>query len=173
MRAIAILPILVFPTAALAHDDHPGKPGQAPTSPVITGNGEWTFEAVPGWGELPDGRNIGPTHGSVLTGPDGRVYMSTDSEMSVIVWEADGTFVKTIAPECQGFHAMAMREEDGRTVIYGAQNNGAGNKARKAAGSEPTPFRVCKIDTDGKLLLEIPNAEHRGSARAVGTDSRR
>lgn len=157
MRAIALLPIFIFPIAAPAHDEHPGKPGQAPTAPVITGNGEWTFEAVPGWGALPDGKNIGPTHGSVVTGPDGRVYMGTDSEMALIVWEADGTFVKTIAPECQGFHAMAVREEGGKHVIYGAQNNGYGNKARKAAGKELTPFRVCKIDLEGKLLLEIPN----------------
>lgn len=159
MRASTILPLLIIPLTALAHDDHPGEPGKGPDTPVITGNGEWTFEAVPGWGGLPDGNKIGPTHGSVLTGPDGRVYLSTDSEMSIIVWEADGTFVKTIAPECQGFHAMTIREEGDRHVIYGAQNNAYGNKGRKAAGKEPTPFRVCKIDLEGKLLLEIPNAE--------------
>ena len=139
MRALTILPLLILPAAILAHDDPGKKPGEAPTTPVITGNGEWTFEAVPGWGVLPDGKNIGPTHGSVIVGPDDRVYMSTESEMAIIVWEADGTFVKTIAPDCPGFHAMAINEEDGKHVIYGAQNNGRGNKSRQAAGSAHGP----------------------------------
>jgi hypothetical protein len=154
-------PLLVFaaiPALAIAHPEHDTQPGKEPNTAVITGNGAWTYEAVPGWGTLPDGKNIGPTHGSVLVGPDQKVYLSTDSEMSIIVWEADGTFVKAIAPDCQGFHAMDLREEDGKTVIYGAQNNGYGNKGRKEKGLAPTPFRVCKIDLDGKILLEIPNA---------------
>ena len=53
---------------------------------------------------------------------------------------------------------MQAREENGQTVIYGAQNNAYGNKDRKAKGIAPTPFRICKIDLDGKLLMEIPNA---------------
>jgi hypothetical protein len=42
---------------------------------------------------------------------------------------------------------MAIRKEEGKAVIYGAQLN----------GNKP-PQRVCKIDTEGKILLEIPNA---------------
>lgn len=157
MRAIAALLLALPPAVCPAHPDHATVPGGSPTTPVLTGNGGWTFEAVPGWGALPNGRPIGPTHGSVLTGPDDRVYLSTDADLSIIVWEADGTFVRTIAPECQGFHAMMIREEDGRPVIYGAQNNAYGNSARKLQGLPTTPFRVCKIDLDGQLLLEIPN----------------
>jgi hypothetical protein len=141
-----------------AHPDHGTSPGAELKQAMPTGNGAWTYETVPGWGTLPDGRPIGPTHGGVLTGPDNRVYLSTDNEMSIIVWEEDGTFVKTIAPDCQGFHAMQAREENGQTVIYGAQNNKLGNEARKQNSLPTTPFRVCKIDLDGKLLLEIPNA---------------
>lgn len=150
--------LLLAPALLSAHPDHGTKPGAELKQPVLTGNGAWTYEAIPGWGALPDDKPIGPTHGGVLTGPDGKIYLSTDNEMSIIVWEEDGTFVKTIAPDCQGFHAMQVNEENGQTVIYGAQNNGGGNKARKAKGLPLTPFRVCKIDLDGKLLLEIPNA---------------
>jgi hypothetical protein len=151
--------LLMLSSLAVAHPDHGIEPGHDITTPVLTGNGEWTYQAVPGWGTLPDGKNIGPTHGSVLVGPDKRVYLSTDHDMSIIVWEEDGTFVKSIAPDCQGFHAMDIREENGKTVIYGAQLNGYGNKGRKDKGLSPTPLRVCKIDTDGNLLLEIPNAK--------------
>jgi len=142
-----LIPFLIAPLA-FAHPDPGTAPGNDPGSAVRTGNGAWQYEAVPHWGELPDGKIIGPTHGGVVVDDEtGLIYVSTDSELSVIVYQPDGRFLRTIAPECQGFHAMAIRHEDGKAVIYGAQLNG--NKG---------PLRVCKIDTDGKLLLEIPNA---------------
>lgn len=156
LKHIAIC--VAIPLVAFGHTDHGVIPGADAKIPVTTGNGEWIFEAIPGWGVLPEEKIIGPTHGSVLVGPDQKIYLSTDAELSIIVWEADGKFVKTIAPECQGFHAMHLREEDGKTVIYGAQNNAYGNAARKAKGLNPTPFRICRIDLDGKILSEIPNA---------------
>ncbi|MES2439876.1 MAG: 6-bladed beta-propeller [Verrucomicrobiota bacterium] len=142
-----LIPLLLAPLA-FAHPDHGTAPGDGPQAAVRTGNGAWSFEAVPHWGELPDGKIIGPTHGGVVVDEDsGLIYVSTDSPLSVLVYQPDGRLVKTIAPECQGFHAMAIRKEEGKTVLYGAQLN-----------SNQPPLRVCKIDTDGKLLLEIPNA---------------
>ncbi|MEX1115589.1 MAG: hypothetical protein WEB53_10095 [Akkermansiaceae bacterium] len=142
-----LIPFLIAPLA-LAHPEDGTKPGDSPHAAVRTGNGAWTYEAVSHWGELPDGKIIGPTHGGVVVDDKtGLIYVSTDSALSVIVYQPDGKFLKTIAPECQGFHAMAIREEEGKAVIYGAQLN----------GNKP-PQRVCKIDTEGKILLEIPNA---------------
>lgn len=109
---------------------------------IITGNGAWTYETVSDWGVLPEGKLIGPTHGSILSGKDGKFYLSTDADLSVIVYDQDGKFLKSIAPECKGFHAMALRVEEGKEVIYGAHLPAK---------------RVCKIDTDGKILLTIPN----------------
>jgi hypothetical protein len=142
-----LIPFLIAPFA-LAHPVTGIKPGDEPQAAVRTGNGSWTFEAVPHWGELADGKIIGPTHGGVVVDDEsGLIYMSTDSAMSVLVYQPDGSLLRTIAPECQGFHAMAIHKEDGQSVIYGAQLN----------GNKP-PQRVCKIDTAGKILLEIPNA---------------
>ncbi|MGL4398842.1 MAG: hypothetical protein ACRCXD_03155, partial [Luteolibacter sp.] len=141
------IPILIAPLV-FAHPEPGVQPGNGPHTAVLTGNGSWTFEAVPHWGELPDGKIIGPTHGGVVVDDEnGLIYVSTDSAMSVLVYQPDGKLLRTIAPECRGFHAMAIRKEDGKTVIYGAQLN----------GNKP-PQRVCKIDTEGKILLEIPNA---------------
>jgi hypothetical protein len=142
-----LIPLFIAPLA-LAHPEPGVKPGEGPQTAVHTGNGAWQYVAVPHWGELPDGKVIGPTHGGVVVDDQsGLIYVSTDSELSVVVYQPDGKFVKTIAPECRGFHALAIREEAGKSVIYGAQLN-----------SNQPPLRVCKIDTDGKLLLEIPNA---------------
>jgi hypothetical protein len=141
------IPFFIAPLV-FAHPEPGTKPGDGPQSAVVTGNGSWTYEAVPHWGELPDGKIIGPTHGGVVVDDEsGLIYVSTDSAMSVLVYQPDGKLLRTIAPECRGFHAMAIRKEDGKTVIYGAQLN----------GNKP-PQRVCKIDTEGKILLEIPNA---------------
>jgi hypothetical protein len=142
-----------------AHPDHTVSPGPEILEAVRTGNGGWSYELVPGWGGLPEGKTIGPTHGGVVVVPkSGRVYVSTDGPLSVLVYEADGTFVENIAPDCQGFHAMAVVEEEGKTVLYGAQLNNYGNRDRSSRGESTTPIRVCKIDLDGNLLLEIPNA---------------
>ena len=142
-----LIPFLIAPLA-FAHPDPGTHPGNSLETAVHTGNGAWSYEAVPHWGELPDGKIIGPTHGGVVVDDEsGLIYVSTDSELSVLVYQPDGKLVRAIAPECRGFHAMAIRTENGKPVIYGAQLN----------GNKP-PLRVCKIDSDGKLLLEIPNA---------------
>jgi hypothetical protein len=142
-----LIPFLISPLV-FAHPESGTQPGDSPHSAVRTGNGAWTYEAVPHWGELPDGKIIGPTHGGVVVDNDsGLIYASTDSELSLLVYQPDGKLLRTIAPECQGFHAMAITKENGKTAIFGAQLN----------GNKP-PQRICKIDTDGKILLEIPNA---------------
>lgn len=131
----------------LAHPDSDTPPGEALQHPVVTGNGGWTYTAIPAWGQLPEGKPIGPTHGGVVVDPQtGEVFASTDAAHAILVWKPDGTFVRSIAPECTGFHAMDIRVEDGKTVLYGAQLGG------------PKPLRVCKLDTDGNLLLEISQA---------------
>lgn len=143
------LPPMMMVSLALAHPDHGTTPGRDLTTAARTGNGAWSYDAVPHWGELPDGRKIGPTHGGVVVDDrSGLIYVSTDSELAVLVYQPDGKLLRTLAPECRGFHAMAIRHEDDKPVIYGAQLNG-----------KPAPPRICKIDTAGKVLLEIPNRQ--------------
>ncbi|WP_193215011.1 6-bladed beta-propeller [Luteolibacter marinus] len=145
MKPAALL--LLLPALAFAHPDHGTEPGKDIDTAVRTGNGAWQYEAVPHWGELPDGKNVGPTHGGVVIDPKtGNIYVSTDAPHGILVYQPDGKALPAIAPECQGFHAMAVREEEGQTVIYGAQLAG------------PKALRVCKIDTTGKQLLEISQA---------------
>ena len=64
MKSTALL--FLLPALALAHPDPGTKPGADIDQPVHTGNGAWQYEAVPHWGELPDGKNVGPTHGGVV-----------------------------------------------------------------------------------------------------------
>ncbi len=147
------LPLLflsaILSAPSFAHPDHGTAPGNAPQIAYQTGNGEWTYEVVPNWDKLPDGADVGPTHGGVVVDhTSGLIYASTDAEHSVLVYQPDGKLLKKIAPECQGFHAMDIATENEKTFLYGAQLTG------------PNPLRVCKIDTDGKLLLEISAKTH-------------
>ena len=44
-----------------------------PGPPVVTGNGDWTYEVVPGWGSLPSGTSFGGTHGAVAEDNAGNI----------------------------------------------------------------------------------------------------
>ena len=82
---------------ANAHEGHEHAPiGKALTVAVRTGTGTQTYETVPGWGTLPDGKQIGPTHGGVAVDKAGLIYVSTDAEHGICVFQPDGTFVKSI-----------------------------------------------------------------------------
>ncbi|MFO8027581.1 MAG: hypothetical protein R6U56_07945 [Opitutales bacterium] len=145
-----IVLVFILPGLSLAHVDPGTKPGaHHHADPVVVGAGDHRYRTVPGWGELPGGKPIGPTHGGAVVDPEsGRVFVSTDAEHSILVYEADGTFVASIAPECRGFHAMDVGQDNRETVLYGAQ-------------LQDTP-RVCKIDTGGNILLEISEKTHPG-----------
>lgn len=117
------------------------------TKPITVGNGEWRYEVISSWGKLPDDTEIGPTHGGVAVDPQtGLIYVSTNTQRGILVFGPDGEFVRQFAPHCQDFHSMEMHVEDGKSVIYATQLGG------------PHPLRVCKIDLEGNLLLEISEA---------------
>lgn len=131
-----------------AHVDPGTDPGTTHHEhPSFVGEGGYRYQALPHWGQLPDGQPIGPTHGGAVVDPEsGRVFVSTDAEFSILVYEPDGRFVRSIAPQCRGFHAMDIGRDNRETVIYGAQLK--------------ETLRVVKIDTDGNILLELSERTH-------------
>src|SRR6266566_4691289 len=64
---------------------------------TLTGNGEWTYEVVPGWGSLPSGMSFGGTHGAVAQDNAANIYVSTQSATGVHVYNRSGSLVRTIA----------------------------------------------------------------------------
>ena len=116
---------------------------ETPHASLIVGNASETYQFVANWGALPKGLVLGPTHGGVAVDPQtGWVYVSTNSKHAIFVYQADGRFLKTIAPECNRLHALDFSVRDGQSVLYGAQLKGGQS-------------RICKLDTDGNLILEI------------------
>ena len=64
VTGVAALATLAIPRAKAAT----AVPGaEETTMKVQTGNGEWTYEVVSGWGQLPAGIAFGGTHGAITT----------------------------------------------------------------------------------------------------------
>lgn len=145
MKTTLIILSLAFSPGLFAHDGHVSDPIAARKSldtPVLTGNGLHQFITAPKWAEMPEGKMIGPTHGGVVVGPKGNIYVSTDGKNALCVFQPDGTHLKNIAPDCVGLHSLSIRDEGGESYIYGAHLKGQ---------------RVVKLDLDGKVHLTIPN----------------
>ncbi len=144
----AVLTLLAT-SFSVAHDDgshsHASSdPTSAPAAlgPIITGSGAHTYENIPGWGTLPDGKLLGPLHGGVAVDRAGLIYFSTDTNDGVRVFSAEGKEVKTIGgADLARCHSLTHLVENGEDVFYAAAQ---GNK-------------FVKFDSSGKVLLSIPN----------------
>jgi outer membrane protein assembly factor BamB len=103
----------------------PAQAADSQVKPVRMGSGNMTFDTVPGWGLLPDGRSaLGPTHGGVAIDKAGNVFVS--AKKGVVVFAPDGKVVNTF--EGQHFtqlHDIKIRDEDGVEYVYGARNEAA------------------------------------------------
>ena len=99
--------------------------GAEKTIPVRMGCGLMTFDTVPGWGLLPDGRSaLGPTHGGVAIDKAGNIY--TSAIKGVVVFSPDGKVVhEYLGDQYASIHDLKIRDEDGVEFIYGARNNNA------------------------------------------------
>ncbi|MDG1358561.1 MAG: hypothetical protein P8P36_10240 [Akkermansiaceae bacterium] len=154
ISAINSIIVLSLASTALAHqpasDSKSGSHHETPDSGafmtvVNTGQGAYRYQTVPGFGKIPDGSKLGPTHGGVAVDNQGLIYVSTDGPKSICVFKPDGIFVKSMAPEAAAIHGMQIHTEGDKQFIYGAKRGK--NK------------QVVKIDLDGNILMTIPNKE--------------
>ncbi len=101
---------------ALAHGQAFSATSKSSSVPLqLTGNGEWTYAVVSGWGALPAGTTFGGTHGAIAQDKAGNIYVSTQSDTGVLVYNSeenwlflkmktDGSVVlKITAPREAGF----------------------------------------------------------------------
>jgi hypothetical protein len=112
---------------------------------VQTGNGEWTYEVVRGWGSLPSGTSFGGTHGAVAQDNAGNIYVSTQSATGVLVYNRDGRLVRTIANAYPEVHSMVHAEEHGEEFFY----------ATVQKGTPTENWLFVKMKTDRTVVLKI------------------
>lgn len=106
-RASQLLFALLFVLGALS------LASQQPT-PIRFRAGAHTYEWVRGWGTLPSGKSLGNTHGCIVVDREDRIYLATDSEDAVVVFDRDGRMLRTWGKDLAGgLHGMALVEEAG------------------------------------------------------------
>jgi DNA-binding beta-propeller fold protein YncE len=144
MKKTTILAIMAASSLmAQAHEGHNHWPaGKVVTSVQKTGNGQFTFETVPGFAKMPDGANVGPTHGGVAVDGAGHVYVSTEAKHGVVKFSKDGEFIKTFGPETKDLHSLALMKE---------------GEEERLIGAAVSAQKVLKLDLEGNVLLTIPN----------------
>jgi hypothetical protein len=115
---------------------------------LMTGNGEWTYQVVSGWGTLPADVDFGGTHGAVAQDNNGNLYVSTQSETGILVYDTDGRLIKKIAGAFPEVHSMVHAEEDGVEYFY--------TTVQKGTPKENWLFVKMKIDGTPVLKITAP-----------------
>ncbi|MBI3817546.1 MAG: peptidase [Planctomycetes bacterium] len=124
------------------------------TAPVRLGEKNHVYEWVAGWAKLPADIQFGNTHGCITFDSKGRVYMNTDSERAIMVFEPDGTYVRGFGKEFQGgLHSMLYRKEADGEYLYLAHH---------------TTRKAYKITLEGKIVLELGCPMESGNYKSEG-----
>jgi len=111
-------------SVAFASQTAPDAVASRSSPSVVTGNGEWTYEVVPGWGLLPPGTNFGGTHGAIAQDKAGNIYVSTQSATGVLVYSREGKLLRTIANLYPEIHSMVYANEGSEEFLYATVQKG-------------------------------------------------
>ena len=107
------------------------------------------FSIAPGYFEkTPGGQPIGACHGGSAIDKAGNIYITTDTPRGILVFSADGKFVRAFGPT--RIHALEIREENGAEVIYAAR---------------PSAHEVIKLKLDGTQEWSIKYPEESGACK--------
>ena len=149
-RSLVAAAFFALGSVALAHigpeAEHLPTPADARcvTDEVRTGTGSRTYQSVPNWCQIPDGKkDLGsPTHGGVVVDQAGNIYFSMDGgKQGIMVYAPDGKFIKSIADEFVGIHGLCLNVENGEEFLYGAWLHGK---------------KAVKLKLDGTAVWTIP-----------------
>jgi hypothetical protein len=136
---------LLTPLALQAKPETTQGDGKDMQAEFLTGNGEWTYRVIAGWGNLPAGTQFGGTHGGISQDKAGNIYVSTQSETGVLIYGPDGVLLKTIAGEYPEIHSLVYAEEGGQEFFY--------TTVQKGTPKENWLF--IKMKTDGTVVQKI------------------
>lgn len=111
--------------------------------PITLGTGRHSYTWVRDWAKLPEGMKFGNTHGSMVVDREGLVYINTDTEHAVMVFKADGTFVRSFGKDLAGgLHGMALVREGDVDVLWVAHHG---------------QNRALALTLKGEVIRELPS----------------
>lgn len=127
-------------------------------TPVI-GAGAYQYECLHDWGQVPDDILLGNTHG-VAEDAQGFIYVyhtvgeGSKKADAMVVFDADGKFVRSWGPEYAGTaHGLHLQREGGEEFFY-LTNNKAGT--------------MVKTTLDGKVLWSVGWPQESGVYEKAG-----
>lgn len=100
-----------------------GATDKAGTKLPVVGQGEYTYECLHGWGELPAHIQWGETHG-VAIDEAGLIYIkhrnnAADPMDAIVVFDPEGRFVRSFGDEYNGGgHGIDIRKEGNTEFLY-------------------------------------------------------
>lgn len=100
-----------------------GATDKAGTKLSVVGQGEYTYECLHGWGELPSHIQWGETHG-VAIDEAGLIYIkhrnnAADPMDAIVVFDPQGRFVRSFGDEYNGGgHGIDIRKEGNTEFLY-------------------------------------------------------
>jgi len=101
-----------------------GTQDKAGSRAPVLGSGEFTYEAIHDWGELPARIRWGNTHG-VVEDSQGQIYVhhtvhaTSESADSMVVFDRAGKFVRSWGREFRGVaHGLHIRKEGSDEFLY-------------------------------------------------------
>jgi hypothetical protein len=134
-----------------------GAQDKAGTRRPVLGQGEYTYEAIHDWGELPGSIRWGNTHG-VVEDSQGLIYVhhtvhaTSESADSMVVFDSGGKFVRSWGREFRGVaHGLHIRKEGSDEFLYLTAN--AANP--KAAVPPELQAIVVKTTLKGEIVWRI------------------
>jgi DNA-binding beta-propeller fold protein YncE len=101
----------------------------------------------------PAGKAIGACHGGVAIDKAGNIYVTTDTERGILVYDKNGKFVRHFGPS--HIHAIELREEAGKEFLFIAR---------------PSKHEVAKLRLDGEREWTITTPKESGLYDAPGKD---
>lgn len=129
----------------------------------VTGSGEYKFEMIHDWGELPAGLKYGNTHG-VVEDSRGRIYVhhtvhnTSEIHDSIVVFDEKGKFIKSWGKEFKGgAHGLHIAKEGRDEFLYMCDTKRGVVAKRTLEGEEvftvtgpPKDVKEYEPGTDGK-----------------------
>ena len=128
---------------------------------IVVGNGDFEYEPVPGWGQLPVGWIFYDVVGTATDSRD-RVYVFNRGGHPIIIFEPDGTFVKTWGEgEFTRPHGISVGPDD---VLY--LSDDSDHTVRKYT---PDGERLLTLGTSGQPSdTGVSNADYRTITQGKG-----
>lgn len=171
LSSAAVTAAVAVPAAAHEGVDHKHAPADAlsVTQAVRTGAGDNTYESIPNWCQIPEGRpSLGPTHGGIVYDKQGQIYFSMDGgPHGVLIYTPDGKLVRGVAPGMTGIHGLCIREENGEEFLYAAHLAGRQAVKLKLDGTVVWTIGFDKVNASGKYEKK---EQFSPTAIAVGPD---